>query len=412
MKLLLVNSFTRGGAARSCVRLHRGLRAGGQESNLLTLWGDPLERACHALRTGGGPLPVRVWHRLREDFQRRRHQRLLTGLPPGYEGFSFPESVHDVTRHPLHHRADLINLHWVTGMLDWRTFFRRTSQPVVWTLHDMYPFSGGYPFREGFPVEEYRGLIRQNLDRQRSALRGSSLTVVAPSRWLLGQSRASELFGRFRHELIPYGVDTAVFRPHPMEFARDVLGLPRGGRVILFVADAVDNRRKGFSILMESLGVAAPTGVTCAVVGKGSPAGVTVALAPLGRIGDDRLLALAYAAADLFVLPSVEDNLPNTAIESICCGTPVVGFDVGGVPDIVTDGLNGFLCRSVEPGELARTLERALGHRFDREAIRRDAVDRFGQELQAGRYLDLFRDILGDRPGERSGRGGEAARAS
>jgi glycosyltransferase involved in cell wall biosynthesis len=207
--------------------------------------------------------------------------------------------------------------------------------------------------------------------------------------------------------VVPYGVDTQVFAPRDPGFSREMLGVPRGARVVLFVAHSVENDRKGFRTLRGALdGLRGQDDLFLLSLGKGAPSVPDdVAHRHLGFVTEDRYLSAVYSAADVFVVPSHQDNLPATVLESLACGTPVVGSQVGGIPEMVRPGETGALVPDGEPDALAEgirgLLRDGVGIKRVRDRCREVAVEEYPLDLQARRYADLYRDLLGDDGGGR-----------
>lgn len=395
MNILHVNTFEHGGAARACIRLHQGLLQ--QNINSKLLFRDQSSnqiKETYAFKSLIKTRSQRLTFRFRWKFDFAQKSNKLKNLPSGFEPFQFPTSIYDITRHPQYNWADIINLHWVADFLDYPTFFTKNKKPVIWTLHDQLAFSGGYHYEKGFPFESYRDLIHKNLSIKEKALVKTDLHVIAPCQWMLEKSNKSNVFGAYNHEKIPYGINTNTFKVFDTSFSRDVLGLPKDRKILLFVADNIMNKRKGLNYLLEALPLLQDNSFALAVLGSHMPNQQQLPnIHFLGRIQDERLMALAYSAADLFVIPSVEDNLPNTVIESIACGTPVVGFRIGGIPDMILHGKNGLLCDKINSEQLGLTIKAALETSFDKQWIRKDAVKRFDQSIQAKKYIQLYKSI-------------------
>ena len=391
MKTLLVSYCDTGGAGKACVRLHRGLLDQGVDSKLLVLvQNDPSVPESY-LFYGNRMIRRKLRFGINKIVSRKSK---ISSLTKGYEGFSFPYSAHKLHLHPLVQWADVVNLHWVASFLDYPSFFRATSKPVAWTLHDMLPFSGGYHYRVGFPMDAYDCHIRENVTVKTRAVENANLTVVPLCEWMKSESESSKAFGDLTHQLIPNGINTDQFRGHDRELARSVFNIPHDKKVLLFAADVLENKRKGFDLLIRALQQLGDSeSVVLAVVGRGIVEIDTLQSISLGYIADERLMALAYSAADLFVIPSVEDNLPNTVVGSICCGTPVVGFNIGGIPDMIQESINGCLANETNAESLCSVLKKALVTSFDRSAIRVAAVTKYHQSVQSNRYIDLFKSL-------------------
>lgn len=396
MKILILNTTDQGGAANACIRLHLGLLKSGIESRLLLLSkSNENIPECYTFlqenRSLGKRIAQNAGYRLNKFLKKRKTR----GISHDPDLFKFPTSGFDITRHWLYDWAQAINFHWVADFLDWPSFFRKNTKPIAWTLHDMLPFTGGYHYEYEFPFDRYRKQITDNLRIKQQALKNRTVNIIALNKWMKARSEESALFKSFPHHLIPNGISTSVFQPLNSSFARQALGLPQDKKVLLFTATSLKTKRKGFNYLMEAIPLLSKE-VVLGVVGDNIPSVMLQKenVFSLGKINDERLMALAYSAADLFVIPSIEDNLPNTVIESLACGTPVAGFRIGGVPDMVIPGQNGLLCEEIGPVELAATIEKALMAGFDRASIRQDAVRRFDQSVQAKAYIELFHSIL------------------
>lgn len=424
MKILIVNTYDRGGAAIACKNLHKGLLAEGVDSHLL------LKNQQNKWLSSSVFEPIKVipslsfklQNRLKRIFQeirpykyRRKSidptQVFLENRQEGLEMFSFPQSQIDITESDYYKTADIVNLHWVANFLDYQSFFEKNTKPVVWTLHDMNPFTGGEHYEEkfigiseeGYPIK--REVTRQerkihliNLRIKKQAIKEfENLTIISPSKWLKKEAIKSKIFNNKKIIHIPNGVDSQKFSPRNKDFSRGILELPKDKKVILFVADSINNNRKGFIFLKRALEeISTKNLILCTIGNQDLQLGNSIDIHSLGPFNDDRLLSIAYSAADVFVIPSLMDNLPNTVLESLMCGTPVIGFPVGGIPEMIEEGINGMLCQDISVSSLLKTLEdflTSMGN-FDRTKIRKMAVKRYGLEVQANNYIKVFKEIV------------------
>jgi glycosyltransferase involved in cell wall biosynthesis len=313
--------------------------------------------------------------------------------------------------------SDVINLHWIANFLDLGAFFRwlPKSMPLVWTLHDMAAFTGGCCHAMGCGKFTQKcgacpqlgstneGDVTRDIWLRKEKYYGSidaeRFHIVTPSNWLGSELKRSPLLSRFPHSVIPYGLDLEVFQPRDRNLSRELLGIPQGLKVILFVSNGLV-RLKGFHLLMEALKeIDASTPLFLLSIGLGSSAVLErFQHNAISSIKEDGLLSLMYSAADVFVLPSLADNLPNTMLESMACGTPVVAFGAGGIPDGVRPGVTGLLARTGDVAELRAAMLELLandGKRAEMSAnCRRIAVAEYGLELQAKRYLEIYESLL------------------
>lgn len=342
------------------------------------------------------------------------NNQLKSARIEGLEMISLPHSHFDLTKHPDYASADIIHLHWVSELLDWPTFFHKNRKPVVWTLHDKNPFSGiehydnsflgidknGEPeLREKSNVEIQLSDKWLNLKSEVLKKRKCEIYVVSPSAWLLNESLNSELFSELSHTMIPNGLDETIFINHNKAESRRFFNIPDDQLVLLFVADNITNRRKGLDYLLKAIeNLKNEAKLMVYSIGDSNENNDKGGICGLGRIEDEATMAKAYSAADVFVIPSLEDNLPNTMLESLMCGTPVIGFPVGGIAETIEDGINGYLCGEISVSALEKTINKYIENKnmFNREQIALNARKKFSGEIQARAYIDLYEQILQD----------------
>jgi glycosyltransferase involved in cell wall biosynthesis len=248
-------------------------------------------------------------------------------------------------------------------------------------------------------------LSRRIWKRKKRAWKDIDLTIVSPSTWLADCAKKSSLLKDRRVEVIHNGIDLNIFKPLQKEQARNILGISQDKKIILFGAmSATSDRRKGFKHLEKALSKLETmdhSQYMLVVVGASEPQnplqfGFECLYA--GRMYDDVTLSLLYSAADVFVAPSVQENLANTVVESLACGTPVVAFDIGGMPDLIEHKNNGYLAKPFEPEDLARGIEWILEDEERKNRIsqkaREKAVECFEIKKVAKQYLKLYKEVL------------------
>jgi glycosyltransferase involved in cell wall biosynthesis len=331
--------------------------------------------------------------------------------------------------------ADVIHLHNLHGRyFDYHLLPEMSAaKPVVWTLHDMWALTGhcSYSYdcarwKTGcYSCPLLQGANRQLVEphptcvdrtrsiwhRKRRLYGQSRINIAAPSRWLADLVHESILSHAQTVECIPNGVDLDAFRPADQARARACLNLPTGAKVIVFVAEKLANQRKGYVLLLEALDrlqVSEPIVLLTIGTPESRELLGRFQSRELGRLDDEGLLGLAYSAADVYVLPTLADNQPLVLIESLACGTPIVSFNVGGVPEMVRHMEVGFLARERDVDHLAHGISVLLGDdelRFRmRERCRQIAVAEYGLDLQTERYISLYqRAIASAKQGAQNG---------
>jgi glycosyltransferase involved in cell wall biosynthesis len=284
--------------------------------------------------------------------------------------------------------------------LNWfASAFARLPGPVVWTLHDMWAFSGAEHFsddgrhRTGYadgPVD----IDRRTWQRKARLWRDFRPHFVAPSQWMAGELATSALFGETPCTVIPNTLDPAVFAPGSGEGARAALGLPAGPLILFGAIGGAADPRKGGDLLVEALHRLAGLGhrPALAVFGGPAPPGLPAPAIELGPIRDPARLALAYRAADVFVAPSRMDNFPSTVIEAQACGRPAVAFDIGGMPDAVGDPAR--LAPAFDTAALAAIMAGLLDAPPDAAAIRAATLARVAPDVVAARHIALYAALL------------------
>lgn len=365
-----------GGAGKAALRLCQAQRAHGLDAKLLVLHKSTSLACIELFYPRPGFLP-----RLRREYARHRSGPALDTTQTS-SGYPYSEATSpyrdDLAAHLA--QADIIHLHWTAGFLHLPilTHPALAEKRFIWTLHDFQPVTGGchYPrdcTRHTQGCGECPLLLQRSPNdssAQTSRLRqiiyqqlGSRLSFAAPSAWLAQQaSQSSALGGRTVH-VLRNPLDLDCFQPRDHTLCRQILDLPTDQPLVLFVADQPGDHRKGGDLIPDILkAIRQHLPVHFASVGAENPFPGLENHTPLGSIADDRLLALIYAAADCFLLPSRQDNMPNTVIESLACGTPVACFNIGGAPELVCNGQTGQLADAITPESLAQAALTILKH--------------------------------------------------
>ncbi len=316
-------------------------------------------------------------------------------------------------------KPDIVNLHWINqGFLQIETL-AKLPYPLVWTSHDMWGFTGGCHYTgecdrylhtcgdcPQLNSQKDRDLSRWIWERKAKAWKTIPLTIVTPSQWLADCAKASSLFRDKRIEVIPNGLDIQVYKPSDRPYARERLNLPQDKYLILFGAiNATGDRRKGFHLLQPALHHLSQThssnNIELVIFGSSRPQqepNLGFKTHYFGQLKDDIALSLLYAAVDIFIAPSLQDNLPNTVMESLACGTPAVAFNIGGMPDMIQHQHNGYLAQPFDSQDLANgikwVLENPERHQHLSHQARQKAQEAFTLQIQAQNYLRLFQDVI------------------
>lgn len=421
MKILQIStSDLQGGAARACYRLVKGLRNMGEMCDLLVMQKTTDYDFIHSINITHDVftqnLPFSRY--IQENYiDKQRTELSNTLFSSSYSGF-------DVTGLDFVRTTDVINLHWVVNFQSPRTISHLASlgKPVVWTLHDQWPFTGGCHYSAGCTkyrsncsrcpqlLDDAAGLISSLLQDKIHYFEDAQITIVSPSQWLADCARKSTIFRRHRVETIPNSLETDVFSPLEKNAARIRLGLHEDGLILLFGSENGSEKRKGFKELLSAIQICMEYEDFASMVRDrkisvmcfGHPAkeleSSGLHMIPLGFLETDENIRGAYCAADIFILPSLEDNLPNTMLESMSCGIPVIAFNIGGMPDVIINEHTGLIVPSGDTRALGNAIVSLTLDGQKREFMSRNcrttAVEKYALETQARRYLQLYDDLL------------------
>ena len=413
MRVLIVNTSERtGGAAVAANRLMEALNNNGVKAKMLVR-----DKETDHLTVAGLPLSWRHhWNFLWERFVIWLHLHLRR---EHLFEVDIANAGTDITKLPEFQEADVIHLHWVNqGMLSLKGIRKilTSGKPVVWTMHDIWPATAVCHYTRG--CEQYQSqcvrcpllpgdcLAKRVWNRKEQMLSGQRITYVCCSEWLAGEARKSALLKDQRVVSIPNAIDIRLYRPQDKQQSRQTLGLPVDRRIILFVSQRVTDPRKGIRYFVEAVSrlvqqhpeMKDTTGV--AILG-GHAEEIVSQLAlpsyPLGYVSNPSRIVSVYNAADVFGLPSLEDNLPNTIMEAMACGVPCVGFRVGGIPEMIHHRVNGYVAQECDAADLAQGIRYVLDE-ADYETLSRDCLhqvaQKYSQQSVASRYIEEYQNSM------------------
>ncbi len=413
MNLLMLNTYDNlGGAAIATYRLHRGLRLIGINSHMLVQSKKVDDPNVIGQTTKRGKIISII---------RPYLDGVLTHLYRNRQKIPFSSAwlPDGLLSKVAKLNPDIVHLFWVSGGFLRIETLKKIKQPIVWTLHDMWPFTGGCHYDDecgrfqqscgNCPVlqsEKEKDLSRRVWMRKQKSWEGVPIVVVATSHWLADMARSSSLFRNQRIEVIPNGIDTETYKPINKEVARATCNLPQDKHLILFSAfSAISDKRKGNQFLVQALEIMSQAGwgsrIELVIIGASrpeNPSDMGMKVHYMGHLHDEISQVLLYSAADVVVAPSMQENLSNTVMESLACATPVVAFNIGGMPDMIDHQINGYLATPFEPSDLANGVKWVLENksRYDRlsQRARQTVEERYALKKVANRYLALYQSIL------------------
>jgi len=320
--------------------------------------------------------------------------------------------------------ADVINLHWINaGYLSLNSLkkLNKLNKPIVWTLHDMWAFTGGCHYSSQCRKYEKqcgccplldshhnKDLTRRIWKKKKHTFKTSNIQIVSPSNWIADIAKSSSLFCDFNVEVIPNYINEQVFKPLERGTARNILNIPLNKKIILFGSThAAKDRRKGFSYFLEGINKLSQEynsinkDIEILVFGATHLPElhkINFNIIFLGSLRDNFTLTLAYNAADIFVTTSLEDNLPLTVMEALACGVPVAAFNTGGISDLISHKENGYLIKHKSVENIAEGIFWLLSNEERLKKLGQNArnkvLNNYTLEIVGNRYKNVYEKLL------------------
>ncbi|WP_159309867.1 glycosyltransferase family 4 protein, partial [Spiribacter roseus] len=403
----LNHSDISGGAARATYRIHHSLRYAGVDSRMWVNKATAGDWTVEGPATKGRKALAAVRGRAVSPLVKT----LKTGNPIIHSPAILPSQwVKRINTSD----ADIVHLHWVQGEMLSIANIGRIQKPIVWTLHDMWAFCGAehytedHRWRDGYrrdnrPSHESGfDLNRWTWQRKRKHWQ-RPMHIVTPSQWLADCVRVSTLMSDWPVDVVSYPIDIDRWSSIEKNLARELLGLPQGVPLLLFGAmGGARDPRKGFDLLINALDQLDKQipGLELVIFGQLEPMSKPDLGFPIhyaGHLHDNISLRVLYSAADVYALPSRQDNLPLTCMESLSCGTPVVAFNTSGPPSMVEHKKTGYLADAFDAKDFARGITHLIDHCADGnfgKSARVYAERCFSPNIIANQYLDIYKKVL------------------
>jgi glycosyltransferase involved in cell wall biosynthesis len=409
MKVLLLSTEDNtGGAAKATFRLFEALKEAAVDVSMFSLF----NRSGDHHVTAVSKTEARIKVKLEETVKKTLAGSKADNFSVGAIGVKLSQVIDRL-------KPDIIHLHWINnGFISIREI-ARINHPMVWTFHDMWALTGGChydaecgKYKTGCGQCPVLGSDRPNdLSNKLYKIKAKqwsplNLQIVTPSTWLANCAASSGIFKDKTVSVIPYSLNLSVFRPVEKRTARAILNLPEDKKIIIFGAmSPTSDQRKGYHLLKPALDSLAETeslkDVELILFGGNKPTGeanLGFNVHYTGRLHDEITIALYYAAADVAVVPSLQDNLPNTVLEAMACGTPVVAFHTGGMPDMISHKENGYIAEAFDMQDLKNGMQWILINEEIRQRLsanaRSTAEHQFHPSRQARAYIDLYRPMI------------------
>ncbi|MCK4678329.1 MAG: glycosyltransferase [Bacteroidales bacterium] len=429
MNVVIINTYDiSGGAAKAAYRLNKGMNLIGINSTMLTRYkksDDPRVIKIEQHLSKENLITKDIFSDIQINYINNNRTALSNTI------FKIPYPGVSLKSHPVIINADIINLHWVADFLSVESIEELLSlgKPVVWTLHDQWPITGGCHYASG--CNKYKtnckgcpqldddpyyfpSLVLKNKLRH---LQKPNLSLITPSRWLADVANESKLFNNTDVRVIPNAIEDDIYFPADKESVRKELGIPTDNITLYFSSYSAKVKIKGFAYLVDSIDHCLKNTRFKSLVDDkkvmillaGFPSDelekLNIPYTSFGYLESDISMAKLYNAADLLLLPSLEENLPNLMLESFACGTPVIAFNAGGMPEFIDNHKTGRIVplKNIEAFGDA-ILELVFNENLRREMgrhCREKIIKGFGLDKQANEYRSLFEELISQNKSKR-----------
>ena len=418
MRVLIINTSERiGGAAIAANRLMEALKNNGIKTKMLVRDKQTDQISVVELKKSWWKVWQFIWERvvIWQANHFKKHNLFAVDIA---------NTGTNITALPEFTQADVIHLHWINqGMLSLTDIRRiiQSGKPIVWTMHDMWPFTGichyagdcdKYATQCHNCPQLYKGsrkdIAYRTFQKKKKLFEGAQITFVACSRWLESLAKKSDLIKGQTITNIPNAINTNLFKPRDKKQAREKCHLPQDKKLLLFGSVKITDKRKGIDYLVSACKQIASSypdfSKELGVVVFGNQAEQYASLFPfpiypMNYVSNEKELVDIYNAVDLYVTPSLQDNLPNTIVEAMACGIPCIGFNVGGIPQMIDHLHNGYVSEYQSSKDLANGIHWALTEgeyeSLSEEACRK-AVSSYSESTIAKKYIEIYNKITGN----------------
>jgi glycosyltransferase involved in cell wall biosynthesis len=410
MNILHINTFSTGGAANAALNLHKGLLAKGENSSFLYFLGPEINVPnCYRVSVSFDffsrilfklKLKKHFWEKEAEINTYKKFKDHSYTI--NYSDFDLMKSG----QRDMILNSDIIHLHWINYTLDFESICDFKDKKLVWTLHDMNPFTGGCHYAYDCEAYKYtcrdcpqllpplsKSFAQTELQNKNKSIKKQRLTIVTLNKWMRASSESSFLFKKFNHVIIPNSVDTSIFRYFKGD-TRNNDDLKKGSTIRYGYVATYHSALKGSDIFLELVDLFQENSkIQFVYIGKEFDK-KSSNLKYDGNLSSNEALAEFYNSVDFLLVPSRGDNMPNVIVEALCCGVPIVSSGVGGIPELISND-NGIIIKDMQIKSWAHIIQKTFEHSiFNRNNISVTAIGKYSQSIQSDLMIQLYNSLV------------------
>lgn len=393
MKVVLICTSDSGGAGLCCQRICNALNSIGVECKMLVLY----KKTSNKNIVQVGRVKNLFWRMFNKllricGLEITEFNYLFNLCHSTGNFYSSPYSIINISKHPLIRNADIVHLHWINGMIDFRTFFGNINKPIIWTLHDENLFYGMAHY-ESTVIKDNKKEQIYYTDKKNGIAKAKKLGIVFLSNMMYNKYNKHEIIINATKTIINNSVDTNIFTPHDKNIGRKKYGISSTDIVFIFVSATLTDKRKGLSILQEAIKSFNNPQMKILAIGNPDRLQPDKSTIFAGSLHDGKELSIAYSCGNYFVMPSIQEAFAQAPLEAMACGIPAIVSPVSGTEELITP-FNGIICDGFTVNDFVNGISSALSTSYDGNIIRKDIIERFSPEVMARKYTDFYKKNL------------------
>lgn len=393
MKVLHICTVDEGGAALCCLRLHQSLLKQGVESKVLFKKKSANIPGVYQYKETFNEFLIRLVSRVLRflGIQVTERNKVYYLSKKYKKAYTLPVSSCDVSKNKLVKWADVIHLHWIDDFVNQPSFFKKVNKPIIWTLHDEGLFYGIAHHHKNIlldnPLE-----IKYRYIKQQAVMRAHNINIVFLSNMMFQNFGKEKFIEGHKKIVINNSVDPEIYHPMNQLEVRKKYGLKPDKKYFVFISMNIADSNKGLDLLSEVL-MEINVGIEILAIGGNPWKRQWPNVVEMGLVANQQQMCELISCANYLGMPSYQEAFPQSPMEAMACGLPVVAFPVSGTKELINED-NGIICNDFTKDSLKTGILKLLSKQYEAEKIRRDMIDRFSPEMIARKYINLYNESI------------------